>query len=56
MRELVENFIKALNDPNTTEEAKELIRDLLRQQADHEKDLLDLIYEAIDDINYDLPI
>lgn len=56
MRELVENFIKALNNPNTTEEAKELIRDLLRQQAEHESDLLDLINEALDQINPNLPI
>jgi|AntRauTorckE6833_2_1112554.scaffolds.fasta_scaffold10131_4 Arc/MetJ-type ribon-helix-helix transcriptional regulator len=47
MKEFIENLIEKLNDPNVSEEAKELIRDLLRQQVAHEQDLLDQINAAL---------
>jgi hypothetical protein len=34
-------------NPNVSEEAKKIIRDLLRQQASHEQDLLDQINNAL---------
>ena len=47
MKEIVENLIEKLNEPNVSEESKKLIRDLLRQQAIHEQDLLDQLNNAL---------
>ena len=47
MREIIENLIEKLNDTNLSEESRELIKDLLRQQAVHEQDLLDQINNAL---------
>jgi hypothetical protein len=47
MKEFIENLIAKLNDPDTTEESKELIKELLRQQSIHEQDLLDQINNAL---------
>ena len=47
MKEFIEKLIEKLNDPTVSEENKILIIELLRQQAAHEKDLLDQINRAL---------
>lgn len=47
MKEFIEKLIEKINDPSISEETKELMRELLRQQAEHEKDLLDKINNVL---------
>jgi hypothetical protein len=47
MKEFIERLIEKINDPSVSEETKELMRELLRQQAEHEKDLLDKITDVL---------
>lgn len=48
MKDFIERLIARLEDPNLTNEQKELIIDLLRQQADLEKSLLDQINRVLE--------
>jgi len=47
MKEFIENLTELLGNPKTTDETKELVRDLLRKQLLLENDLTDLINKAL---------
>lgn len=51
MEKFVQNLIDALNNPNNSEETNEIIRDLLRQQAELEGTLIDQINNALNKTN-----
>lgn len=47
MKEFIESLIEKLNDDSLSEESKELIKELLRQQAELEQSLLNQINQAL---------
>ena len=47
MKDFIDNLIAKLEDPNLTKESRELILDILRQQATLEQCLLDKINQAL---------
>ncbi len=47
MKEFIENLIERLNDQSLSQESKDLIIEILRNQAIHAQDLLDQINNAL---------